>query len=406
MIALASPFISINAVISIFLDSLNHASGSASSLKGASTKDIKEKLAQSRNIISTSSAPTIVANINKNAKEKNVKKQINSELNQMRPLQPTQPNPFHFATDSRIKPDSSSGFDYTNHAAAVKGNCDPIDFQKMLRTYNMPSSSTTSSTTRPHPFKASSKSTESTERRTRHRSAEPSPRAGMYQRNQHFNISGASSASTSSQNKTRNASGSSCYMSMAEQVIKFQTGTPDRFRSRPKRRSISTPQRGMKSNRGRSPSPLRCTLPKTPNLATRGRARAPNVLSAEEKELQDLEQAKLNQFRAKAVGEGVPKTKYYEVEKKPLTKQEPFQLTSTSGQARENVAVDNGRHEFHAKPLNKKIFDGPTGVPTKQPMPVIVPESPAFALKERLKGNWKSGSNFFVEIGVESFCNS
>ena len=330
----------------------------------------------------------IVSNSNQITKEKPVNKQTESGIKQSRPLVPTQPTPFQFATDARIKPDSSSGLSHANQGAAVKGNCDPINFQKMLRTYQMPCGSTTSSTTRPLPFKASSKSTESTERRVRHRSAEPSPRSNVLQRYQHFNNSGASCASASSQSKTRNNSGSNTYMSMAEQVIKFQTGTPDRFRSRPKRRSTSTPHRHMQSNRGRSPSPLRCTLPKTPNLVTRGRARAPSVLSAAEKESKDLELAKQNQFRARAVGEGVPKTKYHEIEKRPLTKPEPFHLTS-SGQTKGNIIVESANEVFHAKPLNKKIFDGPTGVPNKNPMPVIVPESPAFALKERLKGENK-----------------
>ena len=48
--------------------------------------------------------------------------------------------------------------------------------------------------------------------------------------------------------------------------------------------------------------------------------------------------------------------------------------------------LDKQKQEFHAKPLNKKILEGTTGVPVKNPMPVIVPQSPAFALKERLKG--------------------
>ena len=336
-------------------------------------------MAQSR-IITTSSAPTVVTNINQNTKENSSNKLSNSELKLSRPLQPTNPAPFQFATDTRIKHDSQAGSNSATHGVAVKGNCDPVNFQKMLRTYQMPSGSKPSSTTRPQPFKASSKSTESTQHRIRHRSAEPSPRSGTLPRLQQFNTSGASV------NKARQASGGNTYMSMAEQVIKFQTGTPDRFRSRPKRRSTSTPQRGMKSNRGRSPSPLRCTQPQTPNLVTRGRARAPNVMSAKEIEAQQMEQAKQNQFRARAVGEGVPKPKYHEVEKRPCTKPEPFHLTSTSGQTRENMGIEKEKQEFHAKPLNKKIFEGTTGVPAKNPLPVIVPESPAFALKERLKG--------------------
>ena len=183
---------------------------------------------------------------------------------------------------------------------------------------------------------------------------------------------------------------------MAEQVHKFHTGTPERFRSRPKRRSTSTPGStneyySARSNRGRSPSPLRCTQAQTPNLLTRGRARNTNVLTAEQKELLELEEAKQNQFRARNVGEGVPKYNFSKAttEKRMPTLPEPFNLTS--GTNRPKVAFDQGKgHEFHANPLNKKILEGPVGIPLKNPLPVIEPESPAFALKERFKGKYYS----------------
>jgi Cell cycle regulated microtubule associated protein len=38
---------------------------------------------------------------------------------------------------------------------------------------------------------------------------------------------------------------------------------------------------------------------------------------------------------------------------------------------------------FHSLPLNKKIFEAPLGIPEKKVMPVVEPESPAFALKQR-----------------------
>lgn len=254
----------------------------------------------------------------------------------------------------------------------------------MLRTYQIPAGNTTCSTTRPQPFKASKK-TESTERRARNRSAEPSPRSNTANKfYNHFNTSNASSSAASCQVKTKQTSGEGSYLSMAEQVIKFQTGTPDRFRSRPKRRSTSTPSYGLKSNRGRSPSPLRCTQPQTPNLVTRGRARKPSVLSSDHKEAIELEEAKQNQFRARAVGEGVPKPKHQATaERRDVTQPQPFNLTT--GYGRPKVRVEEGKHEFHAQPVNKKIFDGPVGVPIRNAMPVIVPESPAFALKDRLK---------------------
>ena len=100
-----------------------------------------------------------------------------------------------------------------------------------------------------------------------------------------------------------------------------------------------------------------------------------------------MEEAKQNQFRARAIGEGVPKSTHQTatVEKRMATQPEPFNLTS--GLNRPKVQVEEKKQEFHAHPFNRKIFDGPVGLPLRNPMPVSVPESPAFALKERLKGN-------------------
>lgn len=370
----------------------------------------KEKLAKSR-LASAASAPSVVSNMPSKAKAAHstntstgIMKQITNpcigNVKPYRPLQPTRPAPFHFATDTRIKPDVKPGESSTSKETGGAGSCDPVDFQKMLRTYRLPTENTTCSTTKPHPFKASSKNTESTQRRVRNKSAEPSPQ--RYNGNkfyQHNTSSNASRSTASSQSKTRTASGESSYLSMAEQVVRFHTGTPDRFRSRPKRRSTSTPSHIMKSNRGRSPSPLRCTQPHTPNLVTRGRARKPAVISNEQKEIKELEEAKQNQFRARAVGEGVPKPRLQpeNVEKRGVTQPEPFNLTSAQNRpkfkAEENI-------EFHAQPFDRKILNGPVGVPTRNPLPVIVPESPAFALKDRLKGNivYRANWEFTVEI--------
>ena len=369
-----------------FTGSLAHGTGSTGAVdKVITAKGFKEQLAKSR-LASAASAPNVVSSTALKMKQIPSSNPCTNSLKQYRPLQPTRPSPFQFATDTRIKQDVNPTGTTALKETTTSQSCEPINFQKMLRTYQMPAGKTTNSTTRPQPFKASSKNTESTERRARNKSAEPSPRlntASKFYRQ--FNTSNASSSSASCQGRTKHASGESSYLSMAEQVIKFQTGTPDRFRSRPKRRSTSTPSYGLKSNRGRSPSPLRCTQPHTPNLVTRGRARKPSVLSTEEKEALELEEAKQNQFRARMVGEGVPKPKHQAtIERRDVTQPQPFNLTTGSG--RPKARVEEGKQEFHALPVNQKIFDGPVGIPARNPLPVIVPESPAFALKERLKG--------------------
>ena len=103
--------------------------------------------------------------------------------------------------------------------------------------------------------------------------------------------------------------------------------------------------------------------------------------------MKELEEAKQNQFRARAVGEGVPKQIFNpaNAEKRCVTQIEPFNLTTA--QTKPKCIVEEYNTEFHANPLDRKILDGPVGVPARNPLPVIVPESPAFALKARLKGN-------------------
>ena len=372
------------------IDSLPHAAGSSSAIALKTTaKGFKEQLAKSRRVATAVSAPSVYSTLPSNTKMPSAAvNSYNTEVKQTKPLQPTKPAPFHFATNNRIKSDNNpTGANSENETRSAE-SCDPVNFQKMLRSYKLPEMNqfqTGRSTTRPQPFKASSKNTESSERRARNRSAEPSPRSSTNKLDQHFNTSSSSSSSTLYQSKIRNASGESTYRSMAEQVIKFQTGTPDRFRSRPQRRSISTPNYGLKSSRGRSPSPLRVTQPFTPNLATRGRYRPPTALSMAEQEKIDLEEAKKNQFRARAVGEGVPKLRNQPlIESRSLTKPEPFNLTSARNRSTVNSQSED--HEFHAKPLNKRILNGPIGVPQRNALPLIVPQSPAFLSRERLKG--------------------
>ena len=292
----------------ITTETIKHGQGSSGTIDRTTTaKMFKEKLAKSR-LASAASGPSVISNMPSKAKEvhstntatgimKQLTNPCNGNVKPYRPLQPTRPAPFNFATDTRIKPDIKPGESNTSKETGSAGTCDPVNFQKMLRTYRLPTETTTCSTTRPQPFKASSKNTESTQRRARNKSAEPSPQT--YTGNkfyQHYNSPNVLRSTASSQSKTRNASGESSYLSMAEQVIRFQTGTPDRFRSLPKRRSTSTPSHSMKSNRGRSPSPLRCTQPHTPHLVTRGRARKPEVISNEQREIMELEEAKQNRL--------------------------------------------------------------------------------------------------------------
>ena len=260
----------------------------------------------------------------------------------------TKPAEFKFATASRT-------------TTAVKtGQSDAPNFSRMLRSYGKPivDSGTTSGVTQPVPFNLA------TDRKRRH------------------------SADT---NK---------YKSQAEQIQSFQKGTPDRFRSRPQNTGAANRSR----HRSASPAANKLTVPHTPQLSTRGRSRPVGVLNREEREELELKEYKAKQFKAKGVGETIPKFKYGEVEKKPCTIPQPFHLTN-QGQpgAPPQVQQEESAQAFHARPVPKGLMAAPQGVPERKVLPVIgkvfrkifkhfltcpsnvsEPQSPAFALKGRM----------------------
>merc|ERR1719493_373829 len=165
--------------------------------------------------------------------------------------------------------------------------------------------------------------------------------------------------------RKRRHSADTKFKSQAELIQNFQKGTPDRFRSKP--------QAGTKTrHRSASPGPARITIPHTPQLSTRGRSRPAAVLSKEEREELELEELKNKQFKAKGVGETVPKFKYGDVEKKPCTIPQPFHLTN---QGQPSIPVQQQEEEnvqaFHARPVPKGIMSAPQGVPQKKVQPVI-----------------------------------
>ncbi|BFZ19453.1 hypothetical protein BsWGS_22492 [Bradybaena similaris] len=182
------------------------------------------------------------------------------------------------------------------------------------------------------------------------------------------------------------------YESVAEIATAFHKKTPDRFRSQPRggkdrARCAYANQVSGASGRVRSPSP-KMTVPKTPNLTTRGRSRPVHALSREEKEQMEFEEHQKQQFKAHPVNPKVfDAPKVPTVASKPATVVEEFNLHSHNSASTSDLRgkeVDE-RHEFHARPLNPKILAGPVGVKIVEPKPVTIPESPAFALKNRVR---------------------
>ena len=116
---------------------------------------------------------------------------------------------------------------------------------------------------------------------------------------------------------------------------------------------------------------------------TRGRSRPTNIPSKEEREEQELAEHKAMMFRAKGVGETVPKFKYGQVERKSCTVPEPFQLHSST-RLGARPEIEEKPRQFSAKPVSRSIVSSSSGIPDKRMLPVVEPQSPAFALKTRM----------------------
>ncbi|XP_043264922.1 uncharacterized protein LOC122404764 [Colletes gigas] len=118
----------------------------------------------------------------------------------------------------------------------------------------------------------------------------------------------------------KNRRRSSQFVSLAEAVSKFQTNTPQRFRTI--------------SNKNLKPAlvprnPMKLTHPISPSLRSKQRTRRTNILSNEEREALQLEEMRKHQIKANPVPLNILKapSALKKVEKKPITVAEEFRLT-------------------------------------------------------------------------------
>uniref|UniRef100_A0A2C9K1C7 TPX2 C-terminal domain-containing protein n=1 Tax=Biomphalaria glabrata TaxID=6526 RepID=A0A2C9K1C7_BIOGL len=176
--------------------------------------------------------------------------------------------------------------------------------------------------------------------------------------------------------------------------------------SKERSRSATKSKPSSADKRIRSQSP-KLTIPKTPNLTTRGRSRPVNIPTAEEKELMEFEEHKKQLFKAHPINHkileatqlGVPK-----VAPKPPTVAEEFNFhykkSVSVGDLRNTTTLsqEEEKFEFHAKPVNPKILQGPVArefhatnlpsdspdtLPPKQPRPPTQPEPFHLHIDER-----------------------
>ncbi|CAD1478580.1 unnamed protein product [Heterotrigona itama] len=123
----------------------------------------------------------------------------------------------------------------------------------------------------------------------------------------------------------RNRKHSNQFVSLAEAISKFQTETPERFRTLSNR--TMKPGLLMKLKQ----SPLKLTYPISPALRCKQRKRTTNTLNQQEREKLELENMKKHQIKANPVPVNILKgpTLLKKVPKKPNTITEEFHLTQS-----------------------------------------------------------------------------
>ncbi|XP_037667879.1 targeting protein for Xklp2 isoform X2 [Choloepus didactylus] len=174
----------------------------------------------------------------------------------------------------------------------------------------------------------------------------------------------------------------SSYVSLAQQVEAFHKRTPNRYHLRSKKDDISLlPSKAVAKI---------CRDPQTPKLQTKHRARPVTCKSAADQEAEELEKLQQYKFKAREIdprilegGPILPKKPAV----KPPTQPVGFDLEIEKRiQERESRKKSEDEHfEFHSRPCPTKILEDVVGVPEKKVLPITVPKSPAFALKNRIR---------------------
>ncbi|XP_049554770.1 targeting protein for Xklp2 isoform X3 [Orcinus orca] len=174
----------------------------------------------------------------------------------------------------------------------------------------------------------------------------------------------------------------STYVPLAQQVEAFHKRTPNRYHLRSKKDDITLlPSKSVAKI---------CRDPQTPVLQTKQRARPVTYKSAAEQEAEELEKLQQYKFKAQELdhrilegGPILPKKPPV----KPSTQPIGFDLeTEKRIQERESKKKLEDEHfEFHSRPCPTKILEDVVGVPEKKVLPITVPKSPAFALKNRIR---------------------
>ncbi|XP_036388071.1 targeting protein for Xklp2 [Megalops cyprinoides] len=246
-------------------------------------------------------------------------------------LSTTVPVEFRFRTDARLKAQTE---------APADGAYKEVDFTTQLRKHPSSPAKALRGTTVPKPF----------------------------------NLSGGTK---------RKHEETEAYVPMAQAIESFQRRTPARYHLRSRQREERGPS-PMKMDK------LKITHPQTPQLMTRQRSRPMTAKSSAEIEAEEVE--KLRQFKFKALELNRKILEEALVPKKPtpkeVTQPEGFHL-EVERRVQERKASKKPEepedHTFHSRPVPVRILEDVVGVPEKKVQNPTVPESPAFALKNRVR---------------------
>ena len=141
------------------------------------------------------------------------------------------------------------------------------------------------------------------------------------------------------------------FVSLAEAISKFQTETPERFRTLSNRTMKPGPLMKLKQ------SPLKLTYPVSPALRCKQRKRTANTLNQQEREKLELENMKKHQIKANPVPVNILKgpTLLKKVPKKPTTITEEFHLTQSKKTHHTTDPSVNIRQNMNAKEHQKAV---------------------------------------------------
>ncbi|CAL1265758.1 unnamed protein product [Larinioides sclopetarius] len=238
-----------------------------------------------------------------------------------RALKTTQPKPFQFETDNRIKSKPTN----------LGSNYDEKDFASKLR-----------------------QNTKTVIESTKNRVTKVKP----------FNLTQPS--------KRKHEDGE--YVPLAEQISAFHQKVPERYQT--------TSQKEFQPQEHWEPPSLQA---KSPELQAVKRRRVVTAISREEQELKEM---KAYEFHAKPVDPKIykcPSKDKVKPKNKPTLKTKNPCLRTAQRAALPRHSSPEKKYEFRARPVPKNILNAPTGLKEKPVIPVTEPKAPVFQSDDRLQ---------------------